>query len=252
MWLGREVRFWTILLSCVAGFCGGACAHGTEGGSGSPTCQLSNSGLISLASLHSLHSVALLYALPSGSSIASSYPGVPNCSIVAMALPDGPGAVCLGVLGFMCVSLIKNRRIWIGLCLFVLGGGRLGAARLSRMGAAAPELGGPDSLSESGSDHVLWHQLSCRVPVRSMAWAGMKLCMSEVLGQGPRIRFLSGDRSPDDRDEKGLLSWADRVSDGFCGIWIPQVCWGALRRLVSDGCIELARPPPGQPPKKSG
>jgi len=163
-----------------------------------------------------------------------------------MALPDGPGAVFLGVLGFMCVSLAKNRRIWIGLCLFVLSNGRLGAARLSRIGVAAPELDGPDSLSESGSDHVLWHQLSCRIPDRPVAWAGMELC-GEVLGLRPKVRPLSSGWSFSDQGEKGLPSRVDGACDGLYGMGTLQVDRGDLCWPVSKERIELARPPPGRP-----
>jgi hypothetical protein len=245
MWLGREVRFGTILLSCVAGLCSGACARGTGKALDLPRHHLGSEGPASVVLSGSLDSVHLLSCSSFSGSFVSSYPGVPNCPFPAMALPDGPGAVFLGVLGFMCVSLARNRRIWIGLCLFVLSNGRLGVARLSRMGVAAPEFDGPDLLSETGSDHVLWHQLACRVPDRPAAWTGMEFCV-EILGMGPRVRPRCLGRSFGDRGEKGLLSQVDTVCDGPRGMGTLQVVRGDLCRPVSNEFVELARPPPGR------
>lgn len=252
MWLGREVRFWTILLSCVAALGVGAGARGTGEASGVPSGLSGCSQPFLLSSLYCLDDASSLGFSSSGGPSGLSHPDVSDRPMVAMSLPDGPGAVCLGVLGFACVSLVKNRRVWIGLCLFVLSNGRLGAARLSRMGAAAPGLAGPDFPHESGSDHVLWHQLSCRVPDRSAAWPAARPSVPEVLALGPRAQRLSLGRLRDDRSEGGLLSQPDQASDGSCVTRLPHVGWGILSWSVSCGCIELARPPPRKDPQKTG
>jgi hypothetical protein len=252
MWSGREVRFWAILFFCVAALHGRAGASGTEEGAGLSVRLSGCPCLLSFSSLCSLGYACSLGCPSSGCSIVLSYPSILSHRMVAMSLPDGPGAVCLGVLGFVCVSLVKNRRLWIGLCVFVLSNGRLGAARLSRMGAAAPELAGPDFPRESGSDHVLWHQLPCRVPDRSADWPAARPSVPEVLALGPRAQRLFLGRLRDDRSEGGLLSRPDQASDGSCVTRLPHVGWGILRWSVSCGCIELARPPPRKDPQKTG
>jgi|GEM_PF-3492084 hypothetical protein len=120
MGLGREVQASLILLCCIAVPCSGIGAFRTE-------------------------SVCVLSARASDSPAVS-----------AMAIPDGPGAVCLGVVGFVCVSMVKDHRVWITLCLYVLGSGRVSMSRLSRIGDTSPDPVNPDPAEGGESKHLLW------------------------------------------------------------------------------------------------
>jgi len=246
MWLGREVRFRTVFLSCAMALWSGAIEHGTEEALGLPGRSERGCPPISFLLPGSPGDFRLTDFLRFDGPTDLACRSVLAESIPAMSLPDGPDAVCLGVLGFVCVSLVKNRRIWIGLCLFVLSNGRLGAAYLSRMNVSLPESTGPESPTESGFDHVLWHQPSCRIPERWVGWSLAALCVPEVLTPERRNPPLSLDRAHWDQGKKGLLS---RVGWTHEGARLARGCpvgWGAFRGSVAVGCIEWARPPPGR------
>lgn len=246
MWLGREVRFRTVFLSCVMALWSGAVAHGTEEAFGVPGRSEGECSPISFLGPVSAGDPRLPDFLRFEGPTDRACRSVLCESIPAMSLPDGPGTVCLGVLGFVCVSLVKNRRIWIGLCLFVLSNGRLGAARGSRVNISLPESTGPESPTESGFDHVLWHQPSCRIPERWVGWSVTARCSPGVLAPGRKNPPLSLDRARWDQGKKGLLS---RVGWTHEGNRLARVCLvgrGAFRGSVAVGCIEWARPPPGR------
>lgn len=244
MWLGREVRCCTIFLSCALALWGGAIARGTGEASGLPS---RNEG--------GFHTTSFVR---SGSPDDSRLPDVlcfddptdPACrgvfaeSIAAMSLYDGPDAVCLAGLGVVCVSLVKNRRLWMGLCLLMLSNGRLGAAYLSGMNVSPPESTGPESPTDRGFDYVLWHQQSCRIPERWMRWPVTALCRPEVLTPGRRNPLLSQDWACWDRGKKGLLSRVGWTHEGIRLVRPCPVGWEAVHGSVAVGCIEWARPPP--------
>jgi len=241
MWLGREVRFWAILLFCVATVCHGAGARGSEGASGSFTCLAAGGRPISHFSLSCLD-ISVSWISPSRSDFCRQSSVDSADHPVGMALPDGPGAVCLGVLGFVCVSLVKNRRIWIGLCLFVLSNGRLGSARLSRMGGGVPDLSGPDSLSEGESDHVLWHQSSCGIP----DWSEGRVLMPGLPALDLGVQGGSSGWSFDDHGSAGTPGLASGFLTWPLMTQLACVCLGAFGWSAFDGSLEWARPPPGK------
>ncbi len=244
MWLGREVRCCTIFLSCAMALWGGAIARGTGEAFGLPSRSEGGFHTTSFVRLGSPDDS------PLPAFLCFDGPTDPACrsvlaeSIAAMSLHDGPDAVCLAGLGVVCVSLVKNRRLWIGLCLLMLRNGRLGAACLSGMNVSLPESTGPESPTESGFDHVLWHQPSCRIPERWMRRSVTALGRPEVLTPRLRNPLLSQDWACWDRGKKGLLS---RIGWTHEGIRLGRLCpvgWEAFHGSVAVGCIEWARPPP--------
>ena len=152
---GRDVQFSAILLSCVAVLCHGAGAFGTE-------------DAVGLSAPTACDIWPLMPCLPDQFCAvhAPAFPPARNLSLLgdqdapcatmsAMALPDGPGAVCLGLVGFVCVSLIKSRKTWIGLCLCLVGQSRLGMMSLAGVTMAGPHDAGPDVRGEDGAEQAL-------------------------------------------------------------------------------------------------
>jgi hypothetical protein len=252
MLLGREVRFSAIFLSCIAVLCDRTGAFGTEEAVGAPACvsrcvcPISCSLSPAIAESHG--------GIPSSSGglIRRPHLNIPEQTVSAMALPDGPGAVCVGVVGFVCVSLVRNRRIWIGLCLFAISHGRIGAARLSRMGVPGPDCAGCDSLSESGSNH-LWRCESSRRGPRSPGIRPVtSLRVPDLLGFVAVVRPASLGRLRDESDSTCVPPQSDVVFDGS-RMTRPILARRAVASLSVRGkCVQLARPPPVSPPNFSG
>jgi hypothetical protein len=65
---------------------------------------------------------------PPGDSIDSPVPAV-----AATSLPAVPGALFMGLTGFLCVSLVKDRRVWIAALTGLLWAGQAGFAALPQL-----------------------------------------------------------------------------------------------------------------------
>lgn len=240
---GREVQFSTILLSCVLVLSIRTCACRAEDAPGVParfSCCVYPVAHSLPPSIHEVLDAAFSSRLDLMQGLHAAHS---EALSPAMALPDGPGAVCLGGVGFVCVSLMRNRRIWISLCLFVLSHGRISAARLSRMGIPASDPAGSDSLGESGSNHLRRRNASggdrglVVVP-------GISRYVGDVLGWGLEVRLCSLHRLCDDPGSTGLLSSSHAVCDGSWTVSLPRAHHGIAGRSACGRCIEMARPPP--------
>jgi len=244
MWLGREARFETIFLSCIAVLFTRTIASGTEEAAG-PSARFSDRTCpVPCSGSHFFLDSRGWSLSPAGSLRPWRPLRVHEDPMRAMALPDGPGAVCLGVAGFVCISLVKNRRIWIGLCLFILGHGRLVAARLSKTSVPVLDPAAPDLLNESGPDRFCCREPSCRGRRVSDPRSGTWLQILDVLGLVPEVRHGSVRRLWDDRDSKGRSLQADVTFDGSEMALAVPAGWNPANGSVSLGSVEWARPPP--------
>ena len=159
-----------------------------------------------------------------------------------MAIPDGPTAVCLSVLGFVCISAMKNRRVWMGLCLCVLSCGRVGASRLAGVGVAQPDGVDPDRPGDREPGHSLGQV--CR-PVVTLGTP-----KAPILGPCNLHSFFIG--LCDDPGVKGLSPQTDAVSGALREAGPDDL--GAIAPVgpLSVERIELARPPPWELRNHSG
>ncbi len=244
MCVGREVLFSLILLFCIAVLCDGTGAFGDEVAGGSSAC---GGCLADRLFFYSCNFVSGRAFLSAEGSHPSFHPCAPIPGVSAMAIPDGPGAVCLGILGFVCVSVMKNRKVWLGLCLCVLSSGRMGAARLSRAGIAGPERANPDASGQSEPAHLLRRNSSWRSSSPLIPSCMLGGC---ILGPHGTHPFLSGPR-----DDRGSLAFLPRADAALGGLW--KTGPGSPGRMVPVGslsvrCVELARPPPHRSQEDSG
>lgn len=239
MCLCREVRFSAILWSCIGILYSGTGAFGTEAAVGLSACTWPTT--------------CSFLCFPGdvpGGVLSVTSPGIwpqvnlPDDGAPAMAIPDGPGAVCFGIMGFVCVALVKNRRIWISLCLFAMSSGRVGIARLSKTSGPGPDHAGPDSLSEIGSECVLGRMSSCCSRGLSDPWSTTWLSVPNVLDLSPSIRPVSFGRLQDDLKLTGLLPFMGIVLDRYQAGRLAPTRAGVVKWPVCGTCIEWARPPP--------
>jgi hypothetical protein len=237
MCLGRDVQSSLILLSCIAVPCSGIGTFRTEAAKGLSICTASgDSATPGLLSYPCDCAHRLVFSSGEGEDW-SARAGNPDSAPLAMAIPDGPGAVCLGVLGFVCVSVLKNRRVWIGLCLYVLGSGRMSMSRLSRAGVAGPANPDPPGRGESG------HFLRCNPLGQAFRPpASVSLPEALVLGSQCTHSFLSDLR--DVPYSKGLAPQADVALRGWRKTRPEDLRERVPLRSLSVKCVELARPPP--------
>lgn len=244
MLLGREVQFAAVFLSCTAVLWNRTGAFGTEEATGSPACDSRCVCPISCSPSPAVAERHGGFHRCHGGLIRRLRAGMPESPALAMALPDGPGAVCIGVVGFVCVSLVKNRRIWIGLCLFAISHGRIAAARLAKMSAPAPDCAGSDSLSENGSSHLWRWEPSCRGRRPPRVRPVTSLRVPHVLIAVPAVwpaphRWCRDDRGstfvPPDSDVTRERSPATRPILARGTVMDPSVCGKS---------VQLARPPP--------
>jgi hypothetical protein len=56
----------------------------------------------------------------------AAFTGSPDTPITAKALPAVPGALLMGLTGFLCVSLVKDRRFWLAALTGLLWVGQVG------------------------------------------------------------------------------------------------------------------------------
>ncbi len=131
MRVGREVRISLVLSSWIAVLCCGIGAFGSEMARGM-SIDVSRATRSACRCAFGETSLDEEWG-------ASSYSSGFYSPVSAMAIPDGPGAVWLSILGFVCVSALKNRRAWIRLCLCVLSCDRMCEARLAKVGVTGPE-----------------------------------------------------------------------------------------------------------------
>lgn len=244
MFLGRVARFETILLFCIAVLCTRTSAMGIEEATGLSAHVSCCIGPVSRSGSHFFPN-SYGWSLSSAGSLSS----LPHLRIhddptPAMALPDGPGAVCLGVTGFVCISLIKNRKIWISLCLFILGHGRLVAARLSRTSVPVLDPAGSDSIDESGADCSCRRGMCRRSRRASDVRSGTWLYIPDVLSLRPEVRYGSLPRLWDDHNSKSRPPQTDVMFDG--SETAPAILAGGdtVNESVACGRIGWARPPP--------
>jgi hypothetical protein len=246
MCLCREVRFSAFLLSCIVVLLSGTGAFGTEAARGVSVCTWPTPCSF----------VVLPSGVPGGirsRSIAGEMirpqASLADGEMVAMAIPDGPGAVCLGVMGFLCVALVRNRRIWISLCLFVLSNGRAGAARMSELGVPGPEYAGPDLLTGVESlDSLPAGTSSWQDRGGSDPWSAVCLSFPGILERGLVVRPLSFGWLRDDRAGKGLLSQTGIELGGPSRGRPTRIHANVVKWPVSKGYVQWARPPPARSP----
>jgi len=232
---GREVRVSLVLPSVITVLCCGIGAFGGENARSTSTDAGRVTRSTSRLLLHpcdcSAGRVVLL-----GEGRASSSHLERSCSTLpAMAIPDGPGAVCLSILGFVCVSAMRNRRAWMSLCLCVLGCGRVSSSRLVRDGVAGADDANPDWPGDCGPEQSLFQAR------RPALYAGGDL-MVPVLGfclLRTHLVGVCGDPGP-----KGL---PPRIDLSFGNLRKAAPLWFIATTPVgplSVGRVELARPPP--------
>ena len=61
------------------------------------------------------------------------YPGVSSPAIVTKSLPAVPGALLMVVVGFVCVSAVRDRRAWLAVATCLLWAGQSGFSLLPRI-----------------------------------------------------------------------------------------------------------------------
>lgn len=239
MRVGREVRISLVLSSWIAVLCCGIGAFGSEMARGTSigVSRVTRSAcrLPVPACRCAFGETSLLGDEWGASSHFSGF----YSPVSAMAIPDGPGAVWLSILGFVCVSALKNRRAWIRLCLCVLSCDRMCEARLAKVGVTRPE-----GVTSKGSDkcrlHVFPRGNSLRLACRPVSPAGIP--RSLILGPCRSISFsaaLCGNRVlpslPPQRDVS-LAGVRETRPDG------PMAT--APIKSLSVEWKGLARPPP--------
>ncbi len=240
---GRDVQFSAILLSCVAVLCHRAGAFGTGYAVGLPACTTYDTRPTCLSPWFSAD-VNPWASLPADGLRQFSDLNVPRDTMSAAALLDRPGAVCLGVLGFVCVSLVRSRRIWIGLCLCMLSHGRVSAARLSKIFLSGPDRSDPDVLRESDPEPFL----RCESARRGCRLSDLALELrSRVPGMfvfEPGVRYPAYDRFDNDLYSTRQPSLAQAVIEEFPLAPSIDIGWDVMDWLASYGCVQWARPPP--------
>lgn len=242
---GRDVQFSAILLSCIAVLCHRAGAFGIEQAVGSCARTACDACSIHPYSSYLLSGARAHVSFFTDSPCPSFHPDVPDRTVSAMALPDGPGAVCFGVVGFICVSLIKNRRIWIGLCLCLLSHGRTGAARLSKMGVPGPRHAGFDAPGESDPEQLLRCESTCRSRRLPDVRRAAVPCVPVVSGFNPGARRAACGGSHDDLCSAWQPPLAQAAFEKSRMARLVDVGWSIVDRSACDACVQRARPPPG-------
>lgn len=155
MRVGREVRISLVLSSWIAVLCCGIGAFGSERARGTSI------GVSRATRSACRLPVPACRCVFGETSLLGDEWEVPTHSggfyspVSAMAIPDGPGAVWLSILGFVCVSALKNRRAWISLCLCVLSYARAGEGRLAQVGVTGSDGINPDWPDNGGPEHSL-------------------------------------------------------------------------------------------------
>jgi hypothetical protein len=241
MCLDREVRVSLVLSSWITVLCCGTGVFGKEMAWGASNDAAHAASLARCIPLDPC-SCVLGSTLVSGEgwSPSSEAAGGSYSTLSAMAIPDGPGAVCLGILGFVCVSAMKNRRAWIGLCLCVLSCSRVGAARLAKAGVAGPDRVDPDwpgnresEPSPRGDSLPEVCRLSSPLNTPRLLILGPCYPHSSLPCDNPGLKGL-----PPRTDAASANSWETGPSD--LGATAPV---GSL----SVERVGLARPPPRRP-----
>lgn len=250
MLLGREVRFKAILLSCIAVLGNGTIAIGTEGACGLPARTIGSSGSACSSDTPFGISRGEVLSFPDYVySLTHCY--VTDEETLAMALPDGPGAIWFGIVGYVFVSFVKNRRVWIGLCVLTLSGGRAGATRLSRVGIPGGMPAGSDLLSESEPGDALLGTPVYGEPQAFGVWYATGLFIPCAISSALKIHPQSLGWHRDDRgivNRRRQAARSDEIeitSAAFAG-------WGIAGRSAFSGCIGWARPPPVRGLNSSG
>lgn len=232
----REVRFSTILLFGIAVLLGGIGASRTEAAGCLSACTGPTTGSF----LYS-HADVLECVPPVTGPVGRLRANLWGCPTPAMAILDGPGAVCFGVMGFLCVTLVRNRRMWISLCLFVLTSGRADAARMSSSGVPAidPQDEGEtsDSLLERMPSARDW-RFSISYPVLHSPIPGIRGC--RLLAQPASLVCLR-----DGHLLKGLLS-IGVGGEGPAKCRLIRVRASVVVWPMSNEYGEWARPPPAR------
>jgi hypothetical protein len=247
MCLGREVRVplvlssWITVLCCGVGVFGKGTAYGAPFDAAGAPCAICR---------HVVHPHDCLTGLVPSSGTGGGRLSLGDghrFAVSATAIPDGPGAICLGALGFVCVSAMRSRRVWIGLCLWVLSGGRMSAARLAETGVAGPDWTDPGGPGEGKPGSVLQCHSPCRAR-RPFVAPGVP----EAILLGPQRLYPCLGGLCDDRSPKGLPPWTDPAFGSLREIGPDSV--GAIPRVgaLSIERVGLARPPPRQATDYSG
>lgn len=240
MRVGREVRISLVLSSWIAVLC---CGIGTFGS------EMTRGTSIGVSRVtRSACRCVLGGTSPLGDGWgASSHSGGFYSPVSAMAIPDGPGAVWLSILGVVCISVLKNRRAWISLCLCVLSCGRVSEGRLAKAGVADPDGINPDWPDNHGLEHSLRDGFS-RQARRSVLPPDMSIVA--ILGPSGQGGFSVA--SCDNPVLKGLpprarASFANAREGGPDDpvATVPVRCLSVERK-------GLARPPPRESPDLSG
>jgi len=239
MCVGREVRVLLVLFSWITVLCRGIGVFGSEVARGASTdaaCVAHLSYCLPMCPCG--FDLGMLQGSENARPISRGI-GNSHSAPFAMAIPDGPGAVCLGFFGFVCVSVWKNRRIWMGLCLCVLTGSRGSAARLARAGVTQLDRVNPGQPDNRGPERPLRH-----APCHHVCYCVWPFRFSEGVVFGPyrRYSFLMGPR--DGHGSKGLPPQAHAMRGDLGVPGLGRIGSTAPVVSVSVERVSLARPPP--------
>jgi len=61
------------------------------------------------------------------------YPGASSPAVITKSLPAVPGALLMAVVGFVCVSVVRDRRTWLAVVTCLLWAGQSGFSLLPRV-----------------------------------------------------------------------------------------------------------------------
>ncbi len=239
MRLGREVGASVILSSCIAILSSAIGVFGIDAVGSRSVHTTSDGRAVPRVLLHCCATMHGAVSSVAEYSELSSRAGTPYPVPLAMAIPDGPGAVCLGILGFVCVSVVKNRRVWIGLCLYLLSCNRICMARSSRGGSIRSDGTDPDR-AQAGKP-------PCALDADSVCWthgSTAPVIMQEPIFSAFQGLHLSAYELHEHHASLGLAPQESMMFGGARETRPKDV--GRLVPLGSSsvGCVELARPPP--------
>jgi hypothetical protein len=181
-----------------------------------------------VAEAYNCHLATIAHELlkPPGDSIDSPVPAV-----AATSLPAVPGALFMGLTGFLCVSLVKDRKLWIAALAGLLWAGQAGFSALPQLAQHLTSRKHNERLFSPNLGYIpqLAHTDRSRSDIEGTRYIGL-------------LRYLAGIPDTQERPhvKRGAKYLAPPFRRGFPGFKTPQFalvrtydyCLSATKRLV--------------------